>query len=416
MWNAYLFQVTTGKLGPRIELESATWSVSLNETETFSVEVLKSSLPVTDPLWFTPWWGGILLMYKDIPVVAGPILSFPQETRTKLKMDAKGIRRVLAERILVQELVDWKLLPTTAWTYSGMGLGTIAKRVVEHGQGKPGGRLPITYVMPDELYGDAPKIPNGLPACAVPDGSSGPNPCYWNADAQAGGVGPSYAILGDQIVYASQNNHERTYRGFNVSNINIDQVLTKLSEVSRGPDIIFRPRLAEPTRLTFDMLTGTETDPHIRQESTPIWDTTAEQGSVTDISLTQTAAYQASRVFSTGAGSDESTLMAVATNTAPLERGFPLLEKVITSDTETQAVVTQQAQNALYSNEGSLQEITMTVRADGDIPMGQFWPGDRVQIVIKGMMNIPDGIHNARLLNMSGTLSTNIRLALQLEK
>lgn len=179
---------------------------------------------------------------------------------------------------------------------------------------------------------------------------------------------------------------------------------------------MFKPRLLDGSRIIFDMWTGTERDPRIYQRFPLLWNTTEGLNtSVTDFSLTQTAAYQASRVYATGAGSDEAKLMSVQTNDLRRQEGFPFLEKVVNSETEVQATLDNIANSQLFANEDQLQEITMVVRADGSIPMGHFWPGDMVQLVISGMMNIPDGIYKSRLLNMSGTHSSNIRLSLQLE-
>ena len=363
MWHAYLFEVMTGRVGARIEFENSTWSVSLNDIENFKIECLKSALPRVSREWLTPWKSGMILMYKDVVVCGGPLIAFPQESRKKVHLEFRGIRRILGDRYIVPEMADWTNLGKQVVSFNNMSLGTIAKRVVEHAQNKPAGKLPITYAVPDQFTG-----------------------------------------------------HERNYKSFNLSTISADAILTKLSEASQGPDIMFKPRLLDTSRITFDMWNGTELDPRIAQKYELLWDTSENlKSDVVDFFLTETAAYQASRVFALGAGTDESKLISVATNTTRQEQGFPFLEKVVTSDTEFQGTLDNVAYTQLYSNEDSLQEFTMVVRADGANPMGTFWPGDMVKLVIRNMMRIPDGIHNARLLNMSGTESTDIRLSLQLE-
>lgn len=371
MWTANLFQVTTGQIGPQLQLEAATWSVSLNDIESISVQLRKSDLPQVDlQRWFAPWWAGIVLMYDGVPIVAGPLVARPAESFRFIYLEARGIRQILTRRFVIRELDSWGNLAKDVVQYKGLSLGTIAKKVVQLSTTpKAGGSLPISYPIADQTVRD-------------------------DAD------------------------HQRTYNGYNIANLYTHDVLTKISEVTRGPDIMFRPRLVREDQLTFDMLYGDEFDPRIPQKITPLWDTAAINGNVVDMDIVHTGTYQTDRVFSTGAGLEQGTLIKMAEDERRRQQGFPLLESVtnITSDSENPSVILNHAKGVLASNLNALTEIQMTVRADGDYYLGSFWSGDLAYVHFdNSWVTFKEGNQKMRILNVNGNLTTNVRMSLQTE-
>jgi hypothetical protein len=392
-----------------------TWSTELNGIESIECRLRKSDLPALDlNYWLAPWWAGIVLLWNGTPIVAGPIITRPTETVDFVNVNCGGIRSVLANRVIVNEMADWsKLADSEPITFQGLSLGTIAKRVVQRVQMKPGGALPISFPILDE---GIKAIPDNLPSCTIEDGSSGPNPCYWDGSVQGNGTGRSYAIIGSEVIYASGADHERTFQPFDLQNLTCDDVLTKLSNVLDGPDIMFKPRLLRDNQLTFDMWHGTHTQPRIAQEYTQVWDTTPNTGQVSDISVITTGTYQAHRVYTTGAGQDKGLLIKVATNDALLGKQFPLLEKVVnTGNSEDPNIVQGYADSNLKANLDPLKEIQLTVRGDGNIPFGKFWPGDLAHVVTKGWLAFPDGITQMRILSLTGDHTNNVKISLQPE-
>lgn len=369
MWTAALFQVTSGNIGPRLNPESFSWTIALNGTESISMKLKKSDLPAVDlTKWLSPWWAGVVLYWDNVPVVAGPIIARPTEDINSVALNCGGIRSVLTRRLVAYEYSDWSQLSKSVVSYSGLSLGTIAQRVVALSQQKVGGTLPISFPMPEEN-----------------------------------------AILNDA-------DHQRNYRGFNLQNINCDDILTKLSEVINGPDIMFKPRLIRDNLLTFDMWHGTERQPRISQTQTPVWDLTPVNGQVADMSTIVTGTYQTSRVYSLGAGQDEGLLIKVATDDTPIQAGYPLLETVINiGSSEDPNVVLNYANANIKTNIAPLLEVQMTVRGDGDIPFGKFWPGDLIDVVTKGWISIPDGMTPMRLLSISGDSTSEVKASLQRE-
>jgi hypothetical protein len=366
MWTCNLYQTTTGLIGPRLDPEEFSWGIELNGTESWSLTLKKSSLPKVDfNYWLAPWWVGVVFFYDGIPIVAGPLMNLPSESFSEIQLAGAGIRSILARRKVTHEIfgTDWTSMPTLNVGWSGLSLGTISKRVVQQAQMKKGGSLPISYPIPDET-----------------------------------GI------------------NERNYRGFNIQNNSADAVLTKLSNVRSGPDILFKPRLVDPNRLTFDFWTGTKNSARIRQFSNPSWDITPEKSYTSNVRLTTTGAYQTFRVYSTGAGMDAGIKMDVVTNDDPLAKGFPLLETSIgTSKSEDLAVVRAHGMANLSMNTNVLQEIELHVRADGINKLGTFWPGDLVQVNIKNFITLEDKFHSMRLLAISGNSSNDVMMNLQSE-
>lgn len=367
MWTAHLYQTVSGQIGPRLEFESLDWSIELNGTESINVTLKKADLPkISSMEWLSPWWAGVVVLWKGEAIVAGPIIARPYETSTRVSLACGGIRALLSKRIVVNEQSNWSKISSSVVRFEGLGLGTIAKRVVEVAQQKPGGRLPIVYALPDETK-------------------------------------------------ATGANHERTYRGFNVSTLDCDAVLTKLSNVINGPDIMFKPRITG-NMVEFVMWTGTEKNPRIYQNNTPTWDFTTANSAISDLQVIVTGSYQTHRVFSVGAGMDEGTLITTHFNDNPIQKQYPLLETVVnTSESEDKNTVGQHGMAELTSNRVPLLEIQMTVRGDGIIEFGDFWPGDLVNVVTKNWISIPDGVTPMRLLQVDGGSDNSIRMSLQLD-
>lgn len=369
MWEAYLFQTTTGQIGPRVSLESVSWGIALNDTENISAVLRKSDLPAIDlEYWLAPWWAGLLLTWNDTPIVAGPIISNPVETIKGISVMCGGIRSVLAKRYVHHELDVWHMLAETPVFLYGRSHGTMAKDIVRLVQQKPGGVLPISFPIPDET-----------------------------------------------VLTNPNANHQKTYRGYNVSTNSCHDLLVNLSNLTDGPDILFKPRKISDNELTFDMWHGTEDNPRIYQNDYPVWDTTTEKGDVTDMQIIRTGSYQTSRVYAVGAGTDEGTMIEVVTDTTPVTKGFPFLESYVHNGGENANVVFDHGLATLNANKLPLKEIQVTVRADSAIPLGQFWPGDLIHVVTQGWVSIPDGINKMRLLAINGDFSGNIKANLQLD-
>lgn len=416
MWTANLFHLRSGTIGPKLNYESLKWSSSLNETESFSLQLNKSDLPKVDiNYWLAPWWAGIVLMWDNVPILGGPILSHTYQDATRVDIACSGIRSVLARRHIIGELANWAGLAKSSLTYKGMSLGTIAQEVVKQAQKKPGGELPIVFTTAPEYVSTFASLSANLPACDYEDGNIDGSDCYWNAATRGNGIGRSFAIIGGKIVYDDNDAaHTRTYMGFNLENITADDILTKLSNVIDGPDIMFFPSLVRDNQLMFEMHHGTERNPRIAQKTTPVWDLTPQNGSVVKYQTVMTGTYMASRVFSLGAGQDTKRIIKVVSNLDGVSKGFPLLEVTHNAgNSENATVVNNHAIAKLKANTNPLLEIQFDVRADGPTPITQFRPGMIVKLVLEGVIGLKDGVHSAILLNINGDHGNTVGMSLQ---
>lgn len=369
MWEAYFFHVVSGTLGPRVNFKDLSWSMSVNDIGELKVSLSKTDLPDTrqNP-WLNEWWSGIVIMYSGVPIIGGPIISRPSESYSEIKIDCRDIRAVFEHRLAINEQDDWAKLAASRVKYSGMSLGTIGKKVVQLGMNKPGGPLPISFPIADQ---DAP-------------------------------------IDGD---------HQRTYEGFNLSNINVDAILTKLSGVTNGPDFQFKPRMTADNRITFDMLYGSEAYPYLQQDFVPVWDITSAYGEVSDLDIVRTGTYMINRAFVTGDGTNQATKIKEAHDFSYIQKGYPLLEGVQSfGDIKTSEVLQAHATGHLNSNKNPLMEIQLTVRIDGKYPLGTYWPGWECQLYIKNWLDLPDGVYWMRILTVSGTHANSVRMSLQLSR
>jgi len=189
----------------------------------------------------------------------------------KLQVKAGGFPSLFDHRLVMGVIAG------TSWaqwqvTYSGLSLGTIAKRLVQLAMSHTGGSLPVV-LPPDEA-----------------------------------GV------------------HERTYKGHELATVATR--LEQISGVIGGPDVRFEPRLtADLMGVEAVMRVGTEANPLVHQAGGDhVWDASAVRGVVGDVSVSVDATRLAGRSWATGSGMDEALLMARADDPALTDAGFPLLE------------------------------------------------------------------------------------------
>ena len=297
---------------------------------------------------------GLALCWDGTPIIMGPIASPRKTDGTSVQVTVDGISTLLSSRFVVPE--DFSA--TAKLSFSGLSLGTIAKRAVQQGLAKPGGGLPITFDDDQTATDDA--------------------------------------------------DHKRTYNAYNIANLSVSHVLELLSQVTDGPDIEFRPEIVDDQHLGWHMYTGTEQDPYIRQSVTP----TFEEGGdgVESVSVETSTEYLAFRVYGTGDGTDEGTrVVKVDGAQDALANHWPLIE-VVESDTDWNTDPLLLAHAKTFISETPLQQVTMTVRADGPTPLGRFWPGMMCQVTLHDQADVLPGTYPLRIQSMSGDATNSVKL------
>jgi hypothetical protein len=362
-WKCYSLRVTTGEVGSPLDLTKGTWSIDLNKTPSGDVTAKKKQLLKLDWEWWAPWSGGVLWTFTydgvEYPWEGGPFTDAGDEDLTTMSFPWGGIRAVLEHRHLERDL-----------EYKGLSLGSIAWAVVQEGMDKPGGALPIVHGSPDETRADG-------------------------AD------------------------HQRTYERFNFSNNNVDKRLTELSNVRRGPDIMFRPRWTDDshTRIEWVMVHGTERNPRILQTWTPDFDMTPARSGIYSPSVTTSADHIADRVIATGSGEGDGTAIAIEQDLSAIAQGRPFLEKVISNtDQEDEARLAETAAGELAVSRRPLTQLTMSVRAnDPKFPVGSYHVGDAANVITpKGaFVALPGRSYDMRVIKMSGGTDNAVSLDFQ---
>lgn len=401
-WSVYLFQTVSGQLGPRIEPSQLDWEIEVNGIENISMTLAKSEIPKFAPNtpYLDPWWGGVAVLWNNRPIVAGPITTRPQEDFYTLRVNAKGIRSLLARRQAVPDMVNWNNLNdkdyVANWSSDGVNskvapketttkfqnktYASLARMAVELSMTKIGGKLPIDFMVPITKFTDPSKEPDGT------------------------------------YIKPENRPHHRRWAGWEGMNVNVDSILTELSEVDNGPDILFIPIL-KGNRIRWQMWTGkNDTFPEFVGEHEPMWDTTANQGTISNLTLQLSGSKQTNRAFAIGGGSNGGQPLAMAQDLNKIRAGYPLLESFETFPQFTKngkSVLQTKAKESLRADDKPRHQLTGTVRVEGPPEVGTFWPGHYGKLITQGWYGLSNGTVRAKILSISGDLSQDMQIGFQ---
>jgi len=319
---------------------------------------------------------GLAILEDDTVLEAGVIWAWEYPYGDTLRVKAQGIWSLLDRRHVIDGDAP------SAWaqwavTWSGLSLGTIAKRHLQLTMGQAGGDLPI--VLPADVAGT----------------------------------------------------HERTYRGHELATVR--SRIEDLMGVIDGPDLAFEPRLTED-RLGIEWVMRVGT-PLLQQSGDDhVWDSRVPQSPISGLSVSRDAGKVATRSWVTGAGQDEALLMArrgpSSIGIADLRAvGFPLTEIAEARSTvEQQDTLDRWADGNLRSGSRPWQAWTATVIArptahvgGRDMPagpqLGEYRPGDWARVWVSSShpllgLLLPEGYHRARIMEVSGGMGDQVRVVL----
>lgn len=309
------------------------------------------------------------VLQGDNVICAGPIWAhdFDIATGTLRVKAASDIRSIFDHRYVMGVIAG------TAWaewvvTYTGLSLGTIAKRLVELLMSHTGGNLPIVLPADETAPADA--------------------------------------------------DHTRTYKGHELATTaaRIDQLMGVLG----GPDIAFEPRLtADRMGVEWVMRVGTEAQPLLFQGGLDhVWDSRVPRGGVSGLSVHRDGGGLASRSWATGSGVDQALMMARKDDPALTDGGFPLLEVIESrSSVLVQSTLDSWAAGNLSVAARPWMTWTASVRADMSPLLGAYRVGDFAKVWVPKShpylsLLLPEGFHRARITNIAGDLGSDVKLTL----
>jgi hypothetical protein len=300
----------------------------------------------------------LAILADDRVVEAGPIWSrqWDQDNGT-LDIKALGLRSLWDHRLVLNHLTNLQqpgAVAASSVSYSGLSLGTIAKRLVQEAQAHAGGTVPVVF----------------------------------QAD-ESGGA-------------------ERAYPGFELASVG--QRLQELSEVEGGPEIEFQPRLtADRTGIEWVMRTGTTAQPQLTQAGLD-WmvDTSVARGSLGGLSVSEDASSQTNRAFAKGSGTDTATLISrPGMDAAQWDQGYPLLESAGTySSVLEQGTIDAHAAADVEANNRPRQTWKLKVPVDSRV--GAARPGDWWAVRVgDDHVFLNAGMYRSRMASMSGDLGSD---------
>lgn len=425
-YSVHLVDTLTGQVGaPLPAAASGGWTDTINAPTAAEAKVPTSWLLRQPRERWAAWSASLLVCWDGNPLVLGPILDDPEGDEHFVTLKAGGLWSLLGHRVVtdrdysdagvtraqitntamgwlkdrasdevarkaVTEMLDTGVYAPASWTgekwtgpvleddpiifhlrawrgYHGEtlgesvvslregSLGTIARRLVELAQLRPNGWFPIRYHSPEELG----------------------------------------------------TNRERTYEGFNLGNNSTAKRLSEISEVENGPDIAFRPEWVpgrEGSQVRWVMHHGTEAMPELWQEHAHVLDLTARKSKAVTKKVTSKF-FPVRRVYATGAGQDQGTLIRVETE--PEVQGLPHLETVM-ADTQVEdwALLSAKARGVLQ--QGRQIQLSAAVSAH-DYPPHVNWAGEAWDVHMPaGFVQLDKGTYRMRCLSRSGKFDSHV--------
>lgn len=212
--------------------------------------------------------------------------------------------------------------------------------------------------------------------------------------------------------------HERTYRAFDVQNLSCRSILEKIANVQNGPDMQFRPYLADSQHVRLSFVAASDGDVYLGQKQVHRLYCRRYGGDLENVTIDHAGPVQ--RVYSSGAGTDKAQLTYLAEDLSLCETDdpWPLREMTYSdSDTDKLSLLKSHANGILAANKQPLMQIKGSIDAnDTDAtglplhPLGSFWPGEVVEVAFDGFPGLPDGVYRTRLMQMSGDETSKVSL------
>lgn len=366
---AFVFETRGGRELTEFGPKDLDWSENANQAETVNATISLRAVAEARRDWRnlgTPWKHSIALDVHG-RILGGPIMPHEFNGDTgELKITARGIRVALARRsILPLTAMTTPLVlpngdPDTSLdsTWSGVDLGTIAKRIGQQAFAWPGwDDIPVTW--PDDRPGT----------------------------------------------------RQKTYPA--IERKKVDDAWGDLSDLENGPDIRLRLARDGADRFRWYFESGTEAQPRLQGDDVFDW----EIGKGSGIQVKTNPTRMGSMSWSQGGRTADTTLVRMQYEPMLVDAGFPLLELESDASANTVEVDTLDAWNAetLRTAAKPWEFWSFTVRADQSPRPHEYGPGSLINVhvtkdtpVTGGY--IPPGIYPRRVAGLSGGAGDTITI------
>lgn len=370
----YAGDLLTGQIYAKLPVADLSWANVMDDADTISITLALGDPTLDDmePVSVTsPCKNYLAVAYTDDDMnetflAGGPIWAHDYDDESgQLTVTASGMWSYFDHRKVMQVLAGLNPATVTA-AYTGLSLGTIAKRLIQLAATHTGGSVPIV-----------------LPA--------------------------DEAITPDAA-------HDRTYPGYELDWVG--DMLRNLTGVIGGPEIQFRPqRQSDPRFLQWVLVTGTSAQPLISQVGADLQlDATVEQSPVEAISVHVDGTAMADEAWVKGNGDAESTIIGHALGSTLTNLGYALFEADITGhdDVSVQATADGYASGSLQFSTRPALTLTVKIGRDTDPNVVQYSVGDYTQIIIPaGHRYFSDGAtYRSRIVQKSGDTTNLVTLQL----
>lgn len=367
VWAVEWFQPMSGTVGGMVPAQAGTpWAVQLNAAATATITVPKDQVRGVPAVWRSQWSGGMVISHDDHVVLLGVIDEEPDEDLHTISFHLADVRAILDRRFVMSRYYlphEAAAMAASEVAYSGLSLGSIAWRLVENATQRPFGALPIVHGSPDELTG-----------------------------------------------------HQRTYPGAELQHNSIGKRISEISGVIDGPDIMFVGERVDAGLARWVMIHGSENEPQLPQVREPVVfdQSAAHAAQLTALGVKSDGSRVAQRVYAsapapqTSDGTTGEPLWAIAET--PGQPGVPLIERHVSSQSETLALLQRDARMAALAGQQPTRQLSLTVRMDDPArPYGTGWQvGDACEVQVSGWLSIPDGVHARRIVAARGQIGSEL--------
>lgn len=177
--------------------------------------------------------------------------------------------------------------------------------------------------------------------------------------------------------------HTRTYPFAELKTVG--EALTDLSEVDGGPDFAFDVRRAtDGLSFRYAMRHGSQAQPRIGS-NVGVW-SLGEGSPITGLVVDDSGASLGSAAWMTSGRGEGEVLFSRTQDATVLADGYPPLDVVDTShsDVSVQATLDAYAAELIRFGRRATRDLGFTVRADAQPRLGQYRPGDTVELDVPG--------------------------------